>query len=610
MVRIFCYINRSNEPVSAEIYDFLHNFGDKKFCFEKINIGSGFIGTADLRYLHTLNKIVNDEEKSLVGASMGKLYDKKIENNEHGKYSDTQYIIDLYAKEGLNFTKYLNGLFNVVIYDKRRNIIVVANDRYGFYPLFYYTDEEKCVFASQAISVLKSARIKPQINDIAVAEFFIFNHTLKNKTLLKNINLFKPATIFVYDVNEKIFKSHQYWDFSPRIKNSNMIELLPAFKKLMQKSIEKRVQDKNEIGIFLSGGLDGRLITGFAARTNVDVITFTFGHKKCRQKIIAKRVADRLGVENIFLEIPSDFISKHAEEIVCNGDGLIRIRDCHFISLLEEVKKKVSTILMGTFDSIFRGREWVQNVKNREALINYIIQKKGNMSRYEAVFSTEFIKNTKSKMLQNVKEIVDDIPFDTMSDIERYWSYRYSNRYMFHTFQYINWYLETRHPYLDKELVDYFAFKLPYEFIKHTSFQKKALDYCFPNLSDIPYERTIVPPSSHPYIEYVGRGILLINTMVESVLDKLTKNGFSSILSDYRRYDKWLRTGSKDFTLNTLMDPRTLEREFIKAESIRNIVTDHMEHKKNNDQIICDLINLELFNRIFIDSDTEIHLPL
>ena len=604
MVRIFCYINGSNEPVSAERYSFLPYFGDNKYSSENINIGSGFMETAELRYLHTLNNIVNDEEKSIVGASIGKLYDKKIEKNQHGRYSDTQYIIDLYAKEELNFTKYLNGLFNAVIYDIRRNKIVIANDRYGFHPLFYYIDDEKCVFASKATSVLKSAMIQPQIDDIAVAELFILKHTLKDKTLFQRINLFKPATTFVYDVNKKTYNSYQYWDFMPKVKTSDMSELFPAFKKLVQKSVEKRVQDKNEIGVLLSGGLDSRLIAGFAARTNVDVITFTFGHKNCRQKIIAKRVAERLGVENIFYEIPSDFISKYAEDIVYNGDGLIRIRDCHFISLLEEVRKKVSTVLMGTFDSMFRGSAWIENVKNREDLINHIIQKTGDLSGYEAVFSTEFIKNTKFKMLQNMKEIVDDIPFGTMSDIERYWSYRYYNRSLFHTFQYINWYLETRHPYLDKELVDYFAYKLPFEFIKYASFYKRALDYCFPHLSDIPYERTMLPPSSHPYIERVGRGILLVNTMMESLLDRLTKNRFSSALSGYRRYDKWLRTGSKEFTLNTLVNSKTIERDLFKIESIRNIVNNHMEHKKNNDQLICDLINLELFNRLFIDLDT------
>lgn len=77
MVRIYCYINRSYEPISAERNSFLPIFEDNKFSSEYIDIGSGFMGTAELEYLHTLNNIVNDKGKSIVGASIGKLYDKK-----------------------------------------------------------------------------------------------------------------------------------------------------------------------------------------------------------------------------------------------------------------------------------------------------------------------------------------------------------------------------------------------------------------------------------------------------------------------------------------------------------------------------------------------------
>jgi len=154
---------------------------------------------------------------------------------------------------------------------------------------------------------------------------------------------------------------------------------------------------------------------------------------------------------------------------------------------------------------------------------------------------------------------------------------------------------------LDNDLVEFFAFRLPFYLRLNERFLQKALDYCFPSLSDIPWEHTGVPPNSHPLKVFVGKAMRFAKDKIGMTVERLSKGGVILAPCDYRGYDKWLRTGSKAYALEILLDPRTLRRGFFRQCYIQKILEEHINYKENHDQLICDLINLELLNRIFFE---------
>ena len=68
----------------------------------------------------------------------GELYNRgALGGNETA--SDEQIVLDLYESQGERFAARLNGAFLIGIYDKTANLILIANDRFGLYQLFYTT---------------------------------------------------------------------------------------------------------------------------------------------------------------------------------------------------------------------------------------------------------------------------------------------------------------------------------------------------------------------------------------------------------------------------------------------------------------------------------------
>jgi len=285
--------------------------------------------------------------------------------------------------------------------------------------------------------------------------------------------------------------------------------------------------------------------------------------------------------------------------------------------MLEEVRKEVDTVLLGIYGVLFGWQRWEHPKKffNQEHkfsstdLTNYLIKRYSRvlpLQDYQEAFTKKFYEEIEGIVQKNFMQTVDQRDFEhTVGRITHWVLFNSEPRYIFQNLQYINWYLETRYPFLDNELVDFLAFTLPPELKIRKIFLQKALNYCFPSLSDIPIEHGGAPPGAPLTRFLIGEFIASLKRRYVRTLERILSNRPIRLFEsdDYRDYNRWLRIDSRNYALKVLLDPRTLNRGYFKSDYIRKIVKEHMTGKKDHDQMICDLINLELMFRIFFDSN-------
>ena len=60
--------------------------------------------------------------------------------------SDTEIILKLFEKLNNKCLDHLDGMFSFVIYDKLRNEVFLARDRFGIKPLYYYESKNYIFF--------------------------------------------------------------------------------------------------------------------------------------------------------------------------------------------------------------------------------------------------------------------------------------------------------------------------------------------------------------------------------------------------------------------------------------------------------------------------------
>ena len=124
--------------------------------------------------------------------------------------SDTETILHLYEEEGLDCFLKLNGMFAVSIWDSKKKKLIIARDRLGIKPLYYYHSGDELVYSSEIKSILLHPKIRREVNNQALSEFFHFRYVSGEDTLFKNVKSLLPGHLIEF--SEDGFNLRKYWD--------------------------------------------------------------------------------------------------------------------------------------------------------------------------------------------------------------------------------------------------------------------------------------------------------------------------------------------------------------------------------------------------------------
>ena len=580
-----------------------HN--EEWFSGQCIHHQSGFNGIVDFKFQLENDYVLQNGISIAIYGDIYSFGDLEIDSKYKAKK-----ILALYEKKGLDFFKHLNGSFVISIYDVEKGEVIIANDRYGSKSLFYVINPDRILYSSEIKAILEDSLIKPKLNHESVVEFFTFSFILGNKSLFQGIELLPPASILIYDSKENKVQIDRYWDFEfNRNKEPKKLKnYLMEFDSLMEKAVEIRMADKDKIGIFLSGGVDSRLMAGFAKRvvdkSGKELISFTFGTKGGWQEKIAKQVADKLGIENRFYEIPADMIANYAEEVIYKEMGAIRIRNAHFISAFGKVRNEVDTVLVGAFcDTAFGAHlsSEVSNISSKGQLADYIF----NRNKIELiaehipkVFTNTFLNKSAEMVKKNFMDTVkSEIPLGSYAEMVHYWDLRQrASRYILPlSSTRTSWYLNSRDPFLGNDILN-FAINLPLKLKFGKEFIHKSLQYFFPHLAKIPTEHIGVSVDAGNLARKFFVAKRLTEARLKMIIERLSAGKILFTPKDYRAYDYWLRTGSRNFVEDVLSG---VAQNIFNQAYVSKILKEHMTCQRNHDQLICDILNVQLLLKQF-----------
>ena len=190
--------------------------------------------------------------------------------------SDAEIVLHLYEEYGTDAIALLNGMFAIIIWDKRSNLLLLARDRLGIKPLYYTISDEKLIFASE----LKSLLMHPECSrELEWGDLDILNLQQQNNisTYVENVHYLSAGTYAIFDQKNGFTKS-KYWEIDTAIKSPSRktaIEIMADYQSLLEDSVQKRLMSDVPLGVFLSGGIDSSLITALASRTHSQLHCFT-----------------------------------------------------------------------------------------------------------------------------------------------------------------------------------------------------------------------------------------------------------------------------------------------------------------------------------------------
>ena len=184
--------------------------------------------------------------------------------------SDTEVLLAAYAQWGEYCLDKVDGMFAFAIWDKKKEVLFCARDRFGEKPFYYHADGEKFVFASE-LKALWAFGIDRSPSKGKVYDFLLFNTTSdakkKEETFYEGIYSLPPSHSLILDKRGQI-STKNYWNID-RVKIDDRIELEEArekFLELLNTSVIRRMRSDVPIGCSLSGGLDSSSILSLVNR--------------------------------------------------------------------------------------------------------------------------------------------------------------------------------------------------------------------------------------------------------------------------------------------------------------------------------------------------------
>ncbi|MFZ5996233.1 MAG: asparagine synthase (glutamine-hydrolyzing) [Nitrospirota bacterium] len=532
--------------------------------------------------------------------------------------TDTEVVLYAYMQWGPACVNRFNGMFAFAIWDKTRQELFIARDRYGIKPLYYTFVGNTFLFASEQKALLTHPNVRREVDLEALIEYFTFQNIFTDKTLLHGIKLFPAGchtSIPLGDQTSSLapcaLRVKAYWDYDFQEPEQPLAEkeYIEELDRLFRQAVKRQLVSDVEIGAYLSGGMDSGSITAIAAQELPYIKTFTCGFD----------LSSASGLELVFDErAKSEYMSylfrtEHYEMVLKSGD-MERILPS-FAWHLEEPRvgqsypnfyvaqlasKFVKVVLSGAGgDELFAGYPWryyrATNCKNFEDYID----------KYY-VFWQRLVDNRHIwKIFEPIKSEVKHVwTRDIFRDVFKKHEHKLEKpeHFINHSLYFeaktflhgllvvedklsMAHSLETRVPFLDNDLVD-FAMKVP-------------VRLKLKNLSEVIRIDENEPRKDIKYFKKTNDGKMIIRQVMERHIPKditnAEKQGFSAPDAS------WFKGESIDYVRRCLYSENAKIYNFFDRKTVLTLIDEHMSGTQNRRLFIWSLLNFECWLRSYIE---------
>src|SRR5437016_5134033 len=128
--------------------------------------------------------------------------------------TDSETILHLYEERGLDFVSEIEGDYAIALWDADRGQLVLARDRAGVKPLYFYQKNGRFIFASEIKAILQHPAMTPEVNEEALFHYLTFVTTPAPETLFSGIQKIPAGHMLVIERTGEA-RMTQYWDALP-----------------------------------------------------------------------------------------------------------------------------------------------------------------------------------------------------------------------------------------------------------------------------------------------------------------------------------------------------------------------------------------------------------
>ncbi len=525
--------------------------------------------------------------------------------------SDSEVILHLYEEKGIDAIADLDGMFALAVWDDKRQRILLARDRAGKKPLFYYRDDRVFAFASEikAFFARPDLRIEPDRDTIPY--YFIYGYVPAPASLYQRVSQLEPGTLMTVEPDGRTF-SRRYWHLTypaaADVRPVSRDEAVTGVRERVTSAVERRLMSDVPLGAFLSGGIDSTIVVGLMSRLMAEPVkTFSIGFEgdsAYDETSYAREAAERFKTDHTEFRVspsaldlietlnwhydgpcgdssavPTYIVSKLTRQkvtVVLTGDGgdevfagYLRFYAAVLSEQIPPLVGRTAATVISRFPTPPHDRHWIPRAQRFFRSMSTPLHER--MTRWNALFFDDLERLLRPEFVASIA------PIDKLRHIageREFLAGRSTLSQVLHA-NFISYLpddllvkadrctmansLEARAPFLDRELVEYVA-RLPDDFKLKGRRTKAILRDAFADL---------LPPA----------------------IQRRGKMGFGVPLGT------WFRGELKDYMRDLLLAGSARYQEFLARSYVEDLVSRHLSGSANLGQQLWTIICFEAWLR-------------
>lgn len=273
--------------------------------------------------------------------------------------ADTEVIVHLYEEYGVEGLSRLDGMFAFALWDHNRRVLVLARDRTGKKPLFYYDHGGVFLFASELGAILEHPEVDRSVREPVFAAYLRWGYVPTPHTAYNRIHKLPPATTMVVTPRSPP-KVRRYWSFPTEVIDPSLEEAAGTVRRLFIEAVEKRMRADVPLGLFLSGGVDSTLVAAVVRRElGRDLATYSLGFAgdpRFDESAAARRVARLFGTRHTEFRVEAQSLELFEELLGHYGEPYADLSAVPTFVVSRMAKPCVTVALNGDGgDEVFAG---------------------------------------------------------------------------------------------------------------------------------------------------------------------------------------------------------------------------------------------------------------
>jgi asparagine synthase (glutamine-hydrolysing) len=266
--------------------------------------------------------------------------------------TDSEVLLHLYERDGLEMLARLNGIFAFAIHDARaagrpagvpRGSLFIARDPLGVKPLYYTQSAQGFLFASEIKALARYQDLSREIDAEALHYTLAYLWTPAPRTMLAAVRKLEPgAALLVHSGRVQRHWTYYTVPYCGRTSGSGEPELVRELAECLGAAVRRQLVADVPVGALLSGGLDSSAIVAMMRRavpdTPINCFTIAFGAAAGD----AHGDSDNMGADLPYARRVAAHLGVDLEEILIEPEAITRLPD--MMELLDEPQADPSAI--------------------------------------------------------------------------------------------------------------------------------------------------------------------------------------------------------------------------------------------------------------------------